>query len=79
MKAKAAAAAAASNPTSAPPTNPQRDDEPTQQPIKIKPKESELVENGIYGTVKEDFTRQPFKNPESAYKEAMNLIVQDDW
>ena len=42
-------------------------------------KDSEIFENGIYGTVKEEFAKQPFKNPESAYKEAMNLISQEDW
>ena len=41
--------------------------------------ESELGENGVYGMVKEEFTRQPFKNPEGAFKEAMNLLSQEDW
>lgn len=26
-----------------------------------------------------DFVRQPFKNPEAAYRDAMNLIAQEDW
>jgi hypothetical protein len=36
-------------------------------------------ENGLYGIAREDFLKQPFKNPETAYKEALNLLSQDDW
>ena len=31
------------------------------------------------GTRELDFPKQPFKNPEAAYKDAMNLIAQEDW
>ncbi len=31
------------------------------------------------GTREMEYVKQPFKNAESAYKEAMNLIGQDDW
>ena len=40
-------------------------------------KDSDL--SSIYGSVKEEFVRQPFKNPELAFKEAMQLIAQEDW
>ena len=35
--------------------------------------------SSIYGSVKEEFVRQPFKNAELAFKEAMQLIAQEDW
>jgi hypothetical protein len=35
--------------------------------------------NGIYGVLKEDFLRQPFKNGDVALKEALALLSQDDW
>ena len=54
------------------------DDDPSH-PIKSKVKDSESFENGIYGAVKEEYVKQPFKNAEIAYKEAMNLIAQEDW
>jgi hypothetical protein len=34
---------------------------------------------GIYGPVKEDFIRQPLKNPETSFKDAMLLLSQDEW
>ncbi len=78
LRAKAAAAAAALNP--APLISSKDKSEETIQPTKSKTnKDSELFENGVYGTVKEEFVKQPFKNPENAYKEAMNLISQEDW
>ena len=90
LKAKAALAAASaaaantsnsisSMPNSNSPSN-EKDEIPIKPPIKAKNKqESELFENGVYGTVKEEYLKQPFKNPEAAYKEAMNLLSQEDW
>ncbi len=42
-------------------------------------KENKENDLSIYGSVKEEFIKQPFKNAELAYKEAMNLISQEDW
>ncbi len=33
----------------------------------------------MYSIDKEEFVKQPFKNAETAYKEAMNLLSQEDW
>lgn len=33
----------------------------------------------ITRAVKEDFLKQPFKNPENALKEAMNYLSQENW
>lgn len=35
--------------------------------------------NGIYGVLKDDFLRQPFKNGDAALKDALALLSQDDW
>ncbi len=73
MKAKAAAAAAANNsaPSSANQSN-------TNNEESKNLKETEQ-ENGVYGTVKEDYVKQPFKNAENAFKEAINMLSQEDW
>ena len=63
IKARAAAAEAATN---------KKEEKENQED-----KEPDL--GGNYGVVKEDFLKQPFKSPEGALKEAMNLLAQDDW
>jgi hypothetical protein len=41
-------------------------------------KEKEMSDN-VYGVVKEDFVKQPFKNAENALRDALNLLSQEDW
>lgn len=33
----------------------------------------------IYGPVKDEFVKQPFKNAEQALKDGLNLLAQEDW
>ena len=45
-------------------------------------KKGESVESDtevITRVVKEDFLKQPFKNPDNAFKEAMNYLSQENW
>jgi hypothetical protein len=78
LKAKAAAAAAANNsaPSSATQSNNTNNLSNEEQTKNLKETDQE---NGVYGTVKEDFVKQPFKNAETAFKEAMNMLSQEDW
>jgi hypothetical protein len=51
--------------------------------LKTKPSSEEflndeLANQGISGVLKEDFVKEPFKNPEASLKDAMRLIAQDD-
>jgi hypothetical protein len=72
--------------TNSAPSQPFADNLDKQEIPKKESKKSEKSEeneyeseNGpVYG-VKEEFPNQPFKNPEAAYKEAMNCLAQDDW
>jgi hypothetical protein len=49
------------------------------EPSKLKSLQNDLDEVAIYGTVKEEFVKQPFKNAEQAFKDAMNMLAQEDW
>jgi hypothetical protein len=51
---------------------------PVEQQFLNNTKDNEVAENGVCGSVKEEFPKQPFKNPENAYREALNLIAQED-
>lgn len=74
LKAKEAAAAAAAIPPRAePPTS--LDNYAGNE----YDKKSNGEKNGFERFVKEDFAKQPFKSPENALKEALNLLSQDDW
>lgn len=39
----------------------------------------EYDNSNVYGIVKEDFPKQPFKNPDNALRDAMNFLAQEDW
>lgn len=41
-------------------------------------KEKETSEN-VYGPVKDEFVRAPFKNADQALRDCLNLLSQDDW
>jgi hypothetical protein len=80
LRAKQVALAAADNPPVTSTTEKQQHLPP--QPPKKSRDNQELpqIGSGGPGGVKEDFLRQPFKNPENAFKEAMNQLAQDeDW
>ncbi len=53
-----------------------------QHQISKKPSsinEEEDSELGFYGQVKEDYIKEPFKNPDAAYKDAMAFLATDIW
>lgn len=77
MKAKAAAAAAAANQGTE--STPTPSNTETEAPKFREIKEVESESSGFYGAVKEEYIKQPFKNPEGALKEAMNNLGQDEW
>ncbi len=78
MKAKASATSAPSQPSA---DNQEKQETPKKESRKYeKTEENEYEsENGAVYGVKEDFPNQPFKNPDAAFKEAMNSLAQDDW
>ena len=57
----------------------QRNNTQNEQPVDDYQTKNDLDTNGIYGPVKEEFLMQPFKNPETAFKDAMALLNQDEW
>jgi hypothetical protein len=61
-----------SNNNKTPPTNGESTNEQQQNKADSDP-------NGIYGPVKEEILMQPFKNADSAFKDAMALLNQDEW
>jgi len=78
LKAKASANSASSQPSTEnfeTYETPKRESKKYEKPVE---NEYESENGGVYG-VKEEFTNQPFKNPDAAYKEAMNCLAQDDW
>ena len=60
------------NNNKSPLTNAETANEPQQNKADLDP-------NGIYGPVKEEIIMQPFKNADSAFKDAMALLNQDEW
>ncbi|RMZ95708.1 hypothetical protein BpHYR1_050751 [Brachionus plicatilis] len=78
IKARQAASEAAKNETLA---NETAQENLISSPVKTR-KKVETIETDaeiVTRVVKEDFVKQPFKNPESAFKEAMNYLSQDNW
>ena len=69
MKARAAAAEAAQK----------KEDKENNSDEKSSANNEGDAPGNVYGSVKEDFLKQPFKNADNAFREAMNLLAQDDW
>lgn len=74
-RARLKAKAVASGVTSQPPAN-----GPTVETKRTNSREMDKEPNeNVYGPVKDDFVRQPFKNADQALKDGLNLISQEDW
>jgi hypothetical protein len=76
LKAKAAAAAATPNDA----LNSTGGENRAAEEKEIKTSSSAAKEtDNVYGVVKEDYLKQPFKNPDNALKEALHLLAQEEW